>query len=113
MNKKRHKQTFLVLVTFDLHGTRTKTAVYDRVKKRLAALDLKKYIRPKSTGQLKRLPHNTFAAKYAGRLPQSKSAPLRDFVRSEVKKALRAERVSASVFIAIGQRWAWGTARIQ
>ena len=111
MSTKRRKPTFLVLVTFDLH--RVRPAAYTRVKDRLANLDLRKVIRSKSTGRVRKLPANTFAAKFVGRLPDSKSSPLRDHVRAEVKRILQDEGLKATVFVAVGQRWAWDTIRVK
>ena len=110
MGAKRAQRTFLILVTFDLHGA--KPAAYARVKHRLASLDLRKVIRSRSTGQLRPLPANTFVAKIGPHLPKSKSSPLRNLVRSQVKEILRQEGLRATVFVAIGQQWAWGTARV-
>ena len=98
--------SMLVVVTFDLHGAKPKE--YPRVKAALAQRRLKKEIRSGKSGKLSKLPANTFAAKFSGKWNKRAANELRDYVRNEVRQVIRMLRLTATVFVAVGDRWAWG-----
>jgi len=96
----------LAVVTFDLHGAQPK--YYGRVKKLLGRLRLRKHIRVRDRSYPSHLPANTFAAKFSGEWKQKTAADLRDHLRDEVCRAIDSLGLQATVFVAIGDNWAWG-----
>jgi hypothetical protein len=99
--------SMLVIVTFDLHGAKPQR--YRDVKWKLAALRLEKHIHVKnSAADPKKLPANTFAAKYSGRWTNRTAGELRDHIRSKVRGAVASLGLRATVFVVVGNTWAWG-----
>jgi hypothetical protein len=97
--------TMLIIVTFDLHGA--PPSEYPRVKAALRRRRLEKQIRSKS-GKLRALPANTFAAKFGGKWEGKAANQLRDHVRDEVRKIMKQLGLRATIFVAVGDGWAWG-----
>jgi hypothetical protein len=96
----------LVIVTFDLHGA--PSGAYLKLKSALAAqIKLEKNIRSKKSGKLNRLPDNTFAAKFGGKWNRKQTKQLRSKVRKTVVKAIMQLHLSATVFVAVADGWAW------
>ncbi|MFC2072613.1 hypothetical protein ACFLUU_07955 [Chloroflexota bacterium] len=99
--------SFLVIVTFDLHGASPES--YLKVKKKLSRLNLEKQITSKTSGRLRRLPANTFVAKYDN---SNNASSLRSRLRLRVKRIIVSEGLEGDVFVAVGDSWAWGTGRV-
>lgn len=98
--------SLLVMVTFDLHGAQSED--YRLVKRKLSAFRLEKQIRSRGKNTPTRLPANTFAAKFAGKWSKKNAHELRDHLRERVCEAITSLHLSATVFVAVGDRWAWG-----
>ena len=97
--------SMLVVVTFDLHGA--PPAEYPRVQTALANLTLKKQIRSKKSGKLSEMPHNTFVARFSGKWNKRRAKKLRDYVLKAVRTAIKALGLNATMFVVVGERWAW------
>jgi hypothetical protein len=96
------------LVTFDLHGA--DSGKYVVVKRRLAKLKLNKYVRLSPDSETRKLPSNTYVAKYEGRWNEKRAGELRNLLRERVKKILVEERLKATIFVVVAKNWAWGKA---
>lgn len=101
--------SLLAIVTFDLHGAPTDS--YSRVKKRLSGLTLEAEIESKKSDIPTRLPSNTFAAKF-GRGSSKNALELRDYLKKGVKRIVRDEGLRATIFVAVGDDWAWGKGKV-
>ena len=100
--------TLLAIVTFDLHHATPES--YIKVKRRLSKLKLENQITPKKSEVPTRLPANTFAAKFSG--DDDKASDLRNDLKKRVKKLIKNEGLKASIFVAVGDSWAWGKGRV-
>lgn len=98
--------SLLAIVTFDLHGASPNE--YPRVKRKLSRLRLKKQILSKDKDTPTRLPANTFAAKFSGSWNNKEASKLRDHLRDSVCEAIESLQLHATVFVAVGNDWAWG-----
>lgn len=98
--------SMLAIVTYDLHGA--PTPAYKQVKTALAQHKLKKKIRSKKSGKLSRLPDNTFAAKFSGKWNRKQAKQLRNDLRNKVQKEIKGLNLKATIFVAVGDGWAWG-----
>lgn len=96
----------LAIVTFDLHDAPPKA--YLRVKRKLSRLRLEKQIQSKSKDTPTKLPANTFAAKFSGKWTDREASDLRDHLRDKVCEAIASLKLRATVFVAVGDGWAWG-----
>lgn len=94
------------LVTFDLHGAHPEK--YTAVKLRLAKLKLRKYIRAVVDNETRKLPANTYVAKYKGRWNERRASDLRDLLKKRVRVILSEEKLKATVFVVVAKNWAWG-----
>jgi hypothetical protein len=99
-----------VLVTFDLHGASPEK--YKTVKLRLAKLKLHKHVRAATDNETRKLPANTYVAKYKDTWNERRAAELRDALRKRVRKILVEENLKATVFIVVAKNWAWGKAYV-
>lgn len=97
--------SLLAIVTFDLHGAPSKE--YQRVKRKLSRLRLEKQIVAKDRDTPIRLPANTFAAKFRGKWNNKGASELRDHLRDSVCEAIKSLNLDATVFVAVGNGWAW------
>ncbi len=98
--------SLLAIVTFDLHGASPNE--YPRVKRKLSRLRLEKQILAKDKDTPARLPANTFAAKFSGKWNDKEASELRDHLRDSVSDAIASLNLHATVFVAVGDGWAWG-----
>lgn len=98
--------SLLAIVTFDLH--RASPNDYPKVKDALSKLKLKKQIRSRKSTNLNRLPANTFAARFSGKWSKGKATNLCDYLRKNSAKAIKAFGLNATIFVAVGDDWAWG-----
>ena len=94
------------LVTFDLHGADPKK--YSVVKMRLAKLKLHKYVRASIDNETRKLPANTYVAKYKGTWNEKRASELRDLLKERVRTILPEEKLRATVFVVVAKNWAWG-----
>lgn len=102
-----HLMSLLVIVTFDLHGAKPQR--YRDMKRKLAAFRLEKHIRVKhSAAGPKKLPANTFAAKYRGRWTTRTAGQLQKHVRTQVCGAAASLGLRTTVFVSVGKTWSWG-----
>jgi len=74
----------------------------------LARLKLNKYVRASIDNETRRIPANTYVAKYTGRWNEKRAGELRDLLRERVRKILLEERLKATVFVVVAKNWAWG-----
>lgn len=102
--------SLLAIVTFDLHGAMPKD--YPRVKRKLATLRLEKQMRMKGKDAATKLPANTFAAKFRGTWNHKNASHLRDHLREHIRNAIISLGLRASIFVAVGDNWAWGKTRV-
>jgi hypothetical protein len=100
--------SLLATVTFDLHNTTPDS--YIRVKNKLSRLQLENKIRSKKTHVPTKLPANTYVAEFDR--PNNEAPDLRDQLRNKIKKIIRDEGLKATIFITIGNRWAWGKGKV-
>lgn len=98
--------SMIAIVTFDLHYAKSKH--YNRVKRKLKTLKLEKQIRIKGKDKPTRLPANTFAAKFRGKWREKSASDLRNYLCDEVRAVISDLDLDASIFVAIGNEWAWG-----
>lgn len=97
-----------VLVTFDLHDP-PGLHYYAIVKRELAKLELLKTVESRVSGPLK-LPSNTFVR--IVRKSAIKPTKLQRRVREAVRGVLKRKKLRATIFVAVGQNWSWGRARM-
>ena len=98
--------TTFALVTFDLHGASPDK--YRTVRLSLARLKLHKYVRAASDNETRKLPANTYVAKYKGTWNVKRASELRDLLRKRMRKILVEEDLKATVFVVVAKNWAWG-----
>jgi hypothetical protein len=103
--------SMLAIVTFDLHGAKSKH--YGQVKRKLRGLKLEKQINAKEKDYPTKLPANTFAAKFRGKWRKKNASELRDHLREEVCMAISSLGLHATVFVVIADTWAWGRRSIR
>jgi len=60
------------------------------------------------SGKLSQLPANTFAAKFGGKWNRKQSKRLRNYVAKKVASAISGLNLRATIFVAVGDGWAWG-----
>lgn len=101
--------SLLAIVTFDLHGAMPKD--YPRVKRKLKSLKLDKKMRMKGKNAVTQLPANTFAAKFHGAWNHKNASHIRDHLREEIRNAIISLGLRATIFVAVGDNWAWGKTR--
>lgn len=94
------------LVTFDLHYARPEK--YPVIKARLGKLKLHKYVRAAVDNEIRKLPANTFIAKYEGRWNEKRASKLRDLLKDRVRTILAEEKLKGTVFVVVAKKWAWG-----
>jgi len=97
--------SLFAVVTFDLHGA--KSPEYQRVKRRLGRLRLKKQLHSKNSDTPTRLPANTFAAKFIGKCNEKTAKELRNHLTQKVCVAIAELGLRATIFVAVGDKWAW------
>jgi hypothetical protein len=89
------------MVTFDLHGGRRK---YDAVRRDLAVLHLRKSLRmttPLGVRSVK-LPANTFVGRVSTDAAET-ARELRDQAMRAVKAVFKLHRLSATIYLAVGE----------
>jgi len=101
--------SLLAIVTFDLHGAAP--SEYPRVKRKLANFGLKKRLSRKGAESQTVLPANTFARKL-NRKNKKEASAVRDDLRDRTCGAIASLGLRATVFVAVGGPWAWGTRRV-
>lgn len=98
--------SLLAIATFDLHGAMPKD--YPRVKSKLATLRLEKQMRMKGKDAATKLPANTFTAKFHGTWNHKNASYLHDHMREHIRNAIISLGLRASIFVEVGDNWAWG-----
>jgi len=94
--------TYLVTVTFDLRGA--DTSVYLLIHRDLAKIDFSKVIIGKKEVE-KRLPHNTFVAKFE--LDEfDRGGEVTEYVKGELRKIFKKRDVRGRYFVDVGCKWA-------
>lgn len=101
--------TTFVLITFDLHTARP--AQYKQIKMRLSKLKINKFVRSIKRSRRK-LPANTYAAKYDGSWSEKRASELRDVLRQRLRNIIDDEGLEADILVVVAKQWAWGTAHI-
>jgi hypothetical protein len=61
---------------------------------------------------MNKLPANTFAAKFSRTWNKKQAKQLRNYVRNQVRNIIRRFGLNATIFVAVGDRWAWGRGTI-
>jgi hypothetical protein len=103
---KEDGKSFIVVVTFDLHGAHPNH--YPLVKRWLAKLDLIKQIRAPGR-PLRQLPANTFVAKIKR---DRRTKHLRQEIQAAIKMLFRLKGLDATLFVVVAQKWSWGHSRV-
>jgi hypothetical protein len=98
--------SMLAIVTYDLRGA--KQPAYDQVKTALAQHKLKKKIQSKKSGKLSRLPANIFAARFDRKGNRKNAKELCSYLRQQVEQEIKRLKLKATIFVAVGDGWAWG-----
>ena len=114
--------SFMVTLTFDLHGADTKH--YPQVEKELLAIDLRKDIKHGTRAKIKfcgrilvlkkstRLPSNTYVAKFdENDLEHARDVAQR--IGKELARILKSFGVPGRYFVVIGKSWAWQAGNIR
>ena len=107
--------SFFVVVTFDLKYASTSKhglAVYKKLYAAFEQIDFSKHI----TGRKKvrrTLPANTLVAEFEVSEDFAHSKALVSYVTKEMRSIFKAYSIRSHYFVSAGQRWAWGTGRVQ
>jgi len=103
--------SMFAIVTYDLRSGKSKH--YNYVKRKLKTLKLEKQILIKGKDKPTRLPANTFAAKFKGKWRKKSASDLRNYLCDEVHTVISALDLDASIFVVIGNEWAWGRRKVK
>ncbi len=93
--------SYFATVAFDLQSA--DTAAYDTADTVLMELGFSKKIRG-SSGKVLDLPANTYAGEFKG----DGSGKIRDDLSNSIRDAFRSHGLKASIFVTVGDGWAWG-----
>lgn len=99
----------LAIVTFDLHGAKTKN--YEVITEKMSQIGLEKTINSPDDKKPIKLPANTYAGEFKGK--KKDASELRDKLRKAVGKQIKKQGLSAEVFVVVGTGWSWGRRKVK